>query len=1095
MARAARQFPREVERFLRDFKQWDGLSEVARRTLTGLGVKLEPFGVPQAIAPQQNDLRGFECLAYGADGASYAKLADLAHDQKISKGLLGITLFRVALLTAQALVDEIGSAVPGSVWSRLFISINVDAEMLRSSVFAGLLDQIPKPPYQVFLEASENLQPEHVGDLRRVLDRHESWLKLALDDSDELAHDTRELLSPRVALVKADGRYVRKLYRDRDKTPNYMLSRLLELRLPGKPFVAEGVEHEDLKRYLKDRWDVSAHGELWMQGYHISVPAPWADVLEAIHDDPLEPRGFVLPQTLMLRPELNFDSKQHDRIRETPKPEHRPLNVKDESKPHSIRPNPFLENINSTRCTIVDGTEAGPAHRSFIHKELFMAQRIVALTDAWGTRFGGINAFNTGLMKALGTSQGRQFEIVCAVHDIDSAEREDVWTQYSIRVVATGLSTEDVSDTALEKWRTLVGSTGDSPDAFQGTVWLGHDDKSGPLAIALRNRFGGKAILIHHMAHGAYQAFKKGNSVAAHEKENMQRELFSEADLCFAVGPRLRNELEHLLSTVHGAPAVGMLIPGLESPEDYKVKSLDKPSMYFGGFAAGRLTRNDDRIKQGRLAVRAISTVIAEARKTGLIPRLTNAPRMCMMGAEPGQEAELRQSMQTWADAQLQIKILPFSEDRTAYYRELSGASFAMMLSWHEGFGLTGWEAISARVPLILGKNSGLWEFLRDEMNGTGLDQCIFPLDIAGNLPSQEGDENHSEADVSNVAMAIQKLAINAEQAKAKAIRLHDAILEAGWTWARAAKEFVERMNGLPGGGVYPPEVPEPPASAYAPVLDWILAEAACELVKKTCQSIAITLLAMNPPGKATDVVQLRQGLEAWIEQMPDAVKRIEVLERAVRQAFEPLSPTEHERTALLRHGERLLGLMALSAVKPQALPKGEDLGEELFKLGIGTVVGVELIQAAQSRRTEVVFVWVGKDRKQIRSSRMLSVNSLENGWDVQASANEAIKEIVKCKVELAGDQAPTQDQIDEAVYLLTRDGHYFAVSPSLTPNHALLDKEARTVIHARFPDQPIYLFDPAQGHAAHEVFSVSEGRLTGAIRKYLEMLDEFRKA
>ena len=40
-----------------------------------------------------------------------------------------------------------------------------------------------------------------------------------------------------------------------------------------------------------------------------------------------------------------------------------------------------------------------------------------------------------------------------------------------------------------------------------------------------------------------------------------------------------------------------------------------------------------------------------------------------------------------------------------------------------------------------------------------------------------------------------------------------------------------------------------------------------------------------------------------------------------------------------------------------QALPKGEDLGEELFKLGIGTVVGVELIQAAQSRRTEVVFV------------------------------------------------------------------------------------------------------------------------------------------
>lgn len=265
--------------------------------------------------------------------------------------------------------------------------------------------------------------------------------------------------------------------------------------------------------------------------------------------------------------------------------------------------------------------------------------------------------------------------------------------------------------------------------------------------------------------------------------------------------------------------------------------------------------------------------------------------------------------------------------------------------------------------------------------------------------------------------------------------------------------------------------------------------------MKKTCQSVAAVLLTPNAPGKVADVTQLRTGLEAWFEQIPEAVRRIEALERAVRQALEAQSPAEHERSAMLRHGERLLGLVALSAVKPQALPLGEDLGEELFKLGIGTVVGVELYQAAQSKRSEVVFVWVGKDRKQIRASRMLSVTALENGWDVQASVNEAIKEIVKCKVELAGDQAPTQDQIDEAVYLLTREGHYFAVSPSIMPNHALLNREIRVKIQACFPDQPIYLFDPVQGQAAHEVFSVSEGRLTGAIRKYLEMLDEFRKA
>lgn len=294
MAPEARRFPKEVEGFLRDFNLWDGLSPAARETLMNLGVKLEPFAVPQRAAPGQNDLFGFECLAYGAGGRAYGDLLRLARDQKIDDALLGLTLFRVALLTANALVDVTGSTVLGSVWSELFVSINVDAAMLHSSVFIRLLDQIPKPPFQVFLEASENLQPEHVTALRRILDRHESWLKLALDDSDELAHDTRELLRPRVALVKADGRYVRKLYRDRDKAPDFMLSRLLELRQPGKPFVAEGIEHEDLKLYLKQRWDVSANGELWMQGYHIHVPAPWGEALAPIHDEPAQPQGYAL---------------------------------------------------------------------------------------------------------------------------------------------------------------------------------------------------------------------------------------------------------------------------------------------------------------------------------------------------------------------------------------------------------------------------------------------------------------------------------------------------------------------------------------------------------------------------------------------------------------------------------------------------------------------------------------------------------------------------------------------------------------------------------------------------------------------------------
>ena len=295
MKPAAHKFPHEVETLLRTAQAWDGLTPAAKTLLLGLGVKLEPFVVPLRVAPGQNDLRGFECLAYGDGGLPFGMLQNDARAAGLREGLLSLTLFHVALLTGQALVKRVGSAVPGSLWQQLRFSINVDAALLAEPAFGALLDSLPRPSFPVLLEASENLQVEHARPLRVLLDRHESWLGLALDDSDELAHDTRSLLTPRVRLVKADGRYVRKLYRDRDRAPDFCLARLRELRQPDHPFVAEGVESDDLKRYLQDRWQVSAHGELWMQGYHIQVPDPWSTFLTPLGTDPQQPQGYVVP--------------------------------------------------------------------------------------------------------------------------------------------------------------------------------------------------------------------------------------------------------------------------------------------------------------------------------------------------------------------------------------------------------------------------------------------------------------------------------------------------------------------------------------------------------------------------------------------------------------------------------------------------------------------------------------------------------------------------------------------------------------------------------------------------------------------------------
>ena len=300
MTVVARTFPREIRDFFTQAGLWDGMTPEAQTILQGLGVKLEPFGVPLEASPDRNDIRGFEMLAYGAGGTCYGAIIGPARKAKLSDGILGVALFKVALLTALALVQEMGGKISGRVWEKLCFSINVDAAMLALPIFAELLKHTPRPPFQLLLEASENLLPEHAAPLRVLLDRHEKWLGLALDDSDELAYDTRTLLTPRVRLVKADGKYVRKLYRDRERGPNFMLSRLLELRQDRVPFVAEGVETEDIKAYLQQRWDVSAHGELWMQGYHIQVSGPWSTVLQPVGNAVSRPEAYVLPEPITI---------------------------------------------------------------------------------------------------------------------------------------------------------------------------------------------------------------------------------------------------------------------------------------------------------------------------------------------------------------------------------------------------------------------------------------------------------------------------------------------------------------------------------------------------------------------------------------------------------------------------------------------------------------------------------------------------------------------------------------------------------------------------------------------------------------------------
>jgi hypothetical protein len=53
------------------------------------------------------------------------------------------------------------------------------------------------------------------------------------------------------------------------------------------------------------------------------------------------------------------------------------------------------------------------------------------------------------------------------------------------------------------------------------------------------------------------------------------------------------------------------------------------------------------------------------------------------------------------------------------------------MLSWHEGFGLVGWEAIAAEVPLVVSKRTGLYKLLDSPDDPVGA-ACVSVVDVRG---------------------------------------------------------------------------------------------------------------------------------------------------------------------------------------------------------------------------------------------------------------------------------------------------------------------------------------------------------------------------
>jgi glycosyltransferase involved in cell wall biosynthesis len=414
---------------------------------------------------------------------------------------------------------------------------------------------------------------------------------------------------------------------------------------------------------------------------------------------------------------------------------------------------------------------------------------LVSFATRWGTQFGGINSFNKDLLEAFAAAHHDDVQTVCVVLDASLAEIEDAKNRQIILVSLGYEGSGKFPDNSADEIRQKFERVGHPIDTDL-TVWLGHDRITGDVAIRSASLLGGRSALIHHMSYDHYESFAE-YSDQADKKVKQQKVLFGEADLLLAIGPLLRDALQDMMdrSDVH------MLIPGLP---DIQAKNIFRT---FRGFVSGRLSEDSRKIKQGHLAIAAFSNAVHNADANEALPealRGTKEPGLTVRGIDFEQnqsageldaETELKSFSERFAKRAIRLHALPFTTNRQDLFDELRGSSVAMMPSWHEGFGLVGWEAIGAGVPVILSKKSGLFRLL-EELDCDLYPGLVHPIDVAGSSIAPYFRDEDMEA----LTRSITEIAKAPNESRRKSLRLREAMLKR-YQWIDCARTLSSALG------------------------------------------------------------------------------------------------------------------------------------------------------------------------------------------------------------------------------------------------------------------------------------------------------------
>ena len=301
-------------------------------------------------------------------------------------------------------------------------------------------------------------------------------------------------------------------------------------------------------------------------------------------------------------------------------------------------------------------------------------------------------------------------------------------------------------------------------------VIVGHGAKLGKQAQVIRETHGCKWVQVVHTAPeelGMYKDYP-GAIAQGEEKNKDEVDLCRLADRVVAVGPKLAEAFLSSLRSSH--QHIFQLTPGTFR-EFSDVKQAPHDSGKFRVLTFGRGDFEDFSLKGYDIAAKAI------------VELKESAYHLIFVGAPSGKQDEVAEKLLQLGISKNQLTVRSYVQSKDKLKNLFCEVDLAIMPSRTEGFGLTGLEAMSAGLPILVSGNSGFGESL-----------CSLPFGRSVVVESENPKEWGK--------------AISAVRQKDRAQRLQEiqslrTKYEEKFSWEKQCQDLVDNMWKLVTGKEY----------------------------------------------------------------------------------------------------------------------------------------------------------------------------------------------------------------------------------------------------------------------------------------------------